>query len=200
MTGCVGLLGGSFNPVHRAHIALAQAACEALSLDYVELIPAAHPWQRGDLGASPEQRLQMLQLACTTDPRLRVNPIEIQRAGTTYTIDTLLALPAGPHYLWILGADQLANFCTWHRWRDIVRLVTLAVAQRPGASTQAPDALAAVLPEGSLLHIPFAPQDVSATAIRQALAQGQDVSALLDPGVLDYIRAHQLYAHNAPSD
>ncbi|CAM5194485.1 putative nicotinate-nucleotide adenylyltransferase OS=Castellaniella defragrans OX=75697 GN=nadD PE=3 SV=1 [Castellaniella defragrans] len=193
----VGLLGGSFDPVHRAHIALAQAALDALALDHVELVPAARPWQRGDLGAAPEHRLNMLRLACADHPRLRVNPIEIERAGATYTLDTLLALPQGPRYTWILGADQLANFCTWHRWRDIVQRVRLAVAQRPGTSLTPPDELAAALPAGSLCHIPFAAWDVSATAIRESLATGRPVDDMLDPRVLDYIQTHRLYTHPA---
>jgi len=196
----VGLLGGSFDPVHRAHIALAQAALETLDLDHVDLLPAARPWQRGNLGAAPEHRLNMLRLACGDHPGLRVNPIEIGRAGATYTVDTLLALPQGPRYIWILGADQLANFCTWHRWRDIVRLVHLAVAERPGTSSTPPDELAAALPSGSLHHIPFAARDVSATAIRESLAKGGPVDDMLDPRVLDYIHTHRLYTHPASPD
>jgi nicotinate-nucleotide adenylyltransferase len=195
----VGLLGGSFDPVHRVHVALARAALDTLGLDRVDLLPAAHPWQRGTLGASPEHRLRMLQLACADDPRLRANPAELRRAGPTYTIDTLLALPAGPRYTWILGADQLANFCTWHRWQDIARLVRLAVAQRPGTPLAPPPELEAVLPPGALCHIPFPAQDVSATAIRHALATGGAVDDMLDPRVLDYIRAQRLYADAAPS-
>ncbi|WP_323000308.1 nicotinate (nicotinamide) nucleotide adenylyltransferase [Castellaniella sp.] len=189
----VGLLGGSFDPVHRAHIALAQAACRALRLAYVELLPAGRPWQRDQLGASAEHRLAMLQLACGDDPHLRINPIELQRPGATYTIDTLEALPPNARYTWILGADQLANFCTWHRWRDILRHVRLAVAQRPGASLTPPAELARALAPGGLIHIPFPIQDVSASTIRQELAQGALPSSQLDPLVLGYIRTHQLY-------
>ncbi|WP_345798674.1 nicotinate (nicotinamide) nucleotide adenylyltransferase [Castellaniella sp. MT123] len=193
----VGLLGGSFDPVHRAHIVLARAACQALKLERVDLLPAGRPWQRDDLGASPEHRLRMLQLACQDDPILRINPVELYRPGATYTIDTLAALPDTAQYTWILGADQLANFCTWHRWRDILHYVRLAVAQRPGATAQPPDELIQALPPGGLVRIPFPPQDVSASAIRQALAKGQAVEAQLDPRVLDYIHAHRLYQYPA---
>ncbi|WP_066452898.1 nicotinate (nicotinamide) nucleotide adenylyltransferase [Castellaniella caeni] len=189
----VGLLGGSFDPVHKAHVALAQAACETLRLERVDLIPAGRPWQRGQLGASPEHRLRMLQLACRHDPRLRINPVELYRPGATYTIDTLMALPKTAHYVWILGADQLANFCTWHRWRDILGHVRLAVAQRPGATLTPPAELAAALDPGGLAHIPFPPLDISASSIRQALAHGHATDRALDPDVLNYIHAHHLY-------
>ncbi|MGB6242031.1 MAG: nicotinate (nicotinamide) nucleotide adenylyltransferase [Castellaniella sp.] len=195
----VGLLGGSFDPVHLAHIALARAACQALQLAHVELLPVGTPWQRGRLGASPDHRLAMLKLACGDDPRLRINPIELQRPGATYTIDTLMALPPTARYTWILGSDQLANFCTWHRWRDILQYVRLAVAQRPGTSPEPPEELAQALSPGGLAHIPFPPLDVSASAIRETLAQGLAPESQLDPLVLGYIRTHQLYQRPAPA-
>ena len=193
VTPHIGLLGGSFDPVHQAHIALALAARDALDLSRVELLPAARPWQRGQLGAAPEHRLHMLELACAAHPGLTVNPVELQRGGTTYTIDTLAALPDSARYTWILGADQLANFCTWHRWRDVLHYVRLAVAERPGAPFEPPAELMQALTPDGLVRIPFTPQPVSATAIRLALAAGQSVDGLLDPRVLDYIRTHRLY-------
>ena len=194
----VGLLGGTFDPVHRVHIELAEAALESLALDHVELLPAARPWQRGDLGAAPEQRLEMLQIACEGHTGLRVNPIEIQRAGATYTVETLRALPSGLHYTWIMGTDQLANFCTWHRWREIIQLVRLAVALRPGTSLTPPEPLASALAAGALIHIPFDAQPVSATLIRNELASGRTADDMLDPRVLDYIRRHYLYTYRTP--
>lgn len=189
----VGLLGGSFDPVHRAHIALAQAAYQALQLDRVELIPAGHPWQREPLGASAHHRMEMLKIACASDARLVINPIEIDRTGPTYTADTLAALPKTARYTWILGADQLENFCTWHRWRDVLQYARLAVAQRPGASITPPRALLQAVPDGELIRIPFTPQAIAATTIRRLLAEGGSVDAMLDAGVLAYIRKHHLY-------
>jgi nicotinate-nucleotide adenylyltransferase len=191
----IGLLGGSFDPVHLAHIALALAALDTLGLDHVELLPAAQPWQRSTLNAGPDHRLRMLELACGDEPRLRVNPLELERAGPTYTLDTLRALPQGPRYTWIMGADQLGNFCTWHGWREIIQLVRLAVAQRPGTALTPPPALADALPAGALRLIPFTAQNISATAIRRSLAAGRPADDMLDPRVLDYIRVHQLYRH-----
>ncbi|MER1968408.1 nicotinate (nicotinamide) nucleotide adenylyltransferase [Castellaniella sp. GW247-6E4] len=197
----IGLLGGSFDPVHRAHVALARAALDALALDRVELIPAHRPWQRGTLGAEPAHRLRMLEIACQGDPRLSANPVELQRSGPTYTIDTLEGLPPQAQYTWILGADQLTNFCTWHRWQDIIERVHLAVAQRPGADDTPPPELAEALAEGQgeLLRIPFVRLAISATDIRHALRTGLPVDDMLDPNVLEYIRTHHLYSDPAAS-
>src|SRR5690606_22554805 len=174
LNAAIGLLGGSFDPVHLAHVALAQAALNERSRDQAQRLPAGKPWQRGALAASPAQRLAMLELAVRNAPGLHINPIEIERSGKTYTVDTLRSLPAGPEYVWILGADQLANFCTWHQWRQIAGLVRMAVAQRPGADASAPPELQALLDELNrpLLRIPFTPMPISASAIRQRLAHG----------------------------
>lgn len=134
----IGLLGGSFDPIHLAHLALARTALHELHLTQVQFIPAANPWQRKPLNAAPEHRLRMIELAIQDEPGMAVNPIEIQRGGATYTVDTLRALPAGARYVWILGADQLINFCTWHEWREIAARVDLAVATRPGTPLAPP--------------------------------------------------------------
>ncbi|SAI74165.1 nicotinate-nucleotide adenylyltransferase [Bordetella ansorpii] len=190
----IGLLGGSFDPVHDAHIALAQAAVRALDLAEVQLIPAANPWQRAPLKAAPEHRLRMLELAVDGHPGLAVNPIEITRGGATYTIDTLRALPPG-RYVWLLGADQLANFCTWRAWQDIAAMVDLAVAVRPGTALHVPDELAQWLQDHGhvLQELPFAPMDVSASGIRERLAHGAPAASMLNPAVAGYIAAHGLY-------
>lgn len=191
----IGLLGGSFDPVHLAHVSLAKAALTELSLDQVHMIPAANPWQRGALKASAEHRLAMLQLATRNEPALHINAMEIDRGGKTYTIDTVRSLPSDSQYVWILGADQLENFHTWHEWRDIASLVQIAVAARPGAAIQAPAELQAHLrAQGrTLLHIPFTPMPISASDIRHRLAGGQSTAGMLDPAVAQYIKQHSLY-------
>ncbi|MFD4839807.1 nicotinate (nicotinamide) nucleotide adenylyltransferase [Achromobacter sp. NPDC058515] len=191
----IGLLGGSFDPVHIAHIALAQNALQALALAQVQLIPAANPWQRAALHATAGQRRDMLQLAVAGHAGLVVNPIEIERGGATYTLDTLRALPQDAHYVWLLGADQLANFCTWRDWREIARLVDLAVATRPGTALNAPPELAEWLSSQAreLQELPFPPMPVSASDIRRRLAQGESTDGLLAAPVAAYIAAHHLY-------
>lgn len=196
----IGLLGGSFDPVHRAHIALALQSQRELALDQVQLIPAGQPWQRPPLAAGPEHRIAMLELAIAGHPGLVVNPIETQRTGPTYTIDTLLNLPAGPDYYWILGADQLQNFCTWHRWKEILHLTNLAVVARPGSALKAPAPLRDELQStGRKLNIiPFHPMNVAAKDIRQRLASGESTSEFLVPAVSAYILRQGLYQASGP--
>lgn len=191
----IGLLGGSFDPVHIAHVDLAQAALSSLRLDQVQLIPAANPWQKQRLGASEKHRLAMLKLAIGAHPNLEINPIEIQRGGATYTYDTVSQLPAQNQYFWILGTDQLEKFDSWHRWQDILHYVDLAVAQRPGSSHCAPPKLQQYLQQlGKTLHtIDFAPTPISATLIRNRLQKNQPVTHMLSPQVVRYIQQHNLY-------
>lgn len=196
-----GLLGGSFDPVHTAHIALAETAYLHLDLDVVQLIPAGNPWQRAPLAAAKHHRLAMLQLAAQQHPWLHINTIEIDRNGPTYTIDTLDTLVPGPQYYWILGADQLGNFCSWQAWQDIATRVHLVVAGRPCSSDAAPEPLRRHLQaiDRTLIHLPFSPRAVSASEIRKRLAQGLPADEFLDPAVAAYIRQHQLYSGDVTS-
>ncbi|MEI7570932.1 MAG: nicotinate (nicotinamide) nucleotide adenylyltransferase [Alcaligenaceae bacterium] len=195
----IGLLGGSFDPVHRAHLVLAKTALTELRLNEVQLIPAGQPWQRPPLGASPAHRLAMLELAVGQTAGLRVNPIEINRTGPTYTVETLAQLPQAPEYFWILGADQLENFCTWRDWSVIASKVQLVVAQRPGSTLAAPAELDAWLTQNQrhLVHLPFDPLDVSANEIRQRIARGDSTHDLIPEAVGRYITEHGLYRQHA---
>lgn len=196
----IGLLGGSFDPVHRAHLALARTALKELSLDQVQLIPAGQPWQRPPLGAAPEHRLAMLRLAAEQSETIVVNPVEINRNGPTYTIDTIQALPGDHEYFWILGADQLENFCTWRQWQDIAKRVQLVVAERPGSRTTEPAELAAWMHthQKQLIQLPFQPLNVSANEIRQKIARGDSINDLIPEPVEHYISAHGLYRQHKP--
>ena len=191
----IGLLGGSFDPVHCAHLALASAVREALGLDQVQLIPAGQPWQRLPLGASPSQRLEMVTLAIKGHTGLTANPIETDRSGPTYTLETLNALPQGPDYFWILGADQLSNFCTWRNWSEIAARVQLVVAQRPGSPLTVPQELSQWLTanQRELIELPFHPLDVSANEIRNRITRGESTSDLIPEVVAQYISEHGLY-------
>jgi nicotinate-nucleotide adenylyltransferase len=176
-------------------LALATAAREALGLDQVQLIPAGQPWQRLPLGASPSQRLEMVTLAIQGHPGLTANPIETDRSGPTYTLETLNALPQGPDYFWILGADQLSNFCTWRQWSEIAARVQLVVAQRPGSPLTVPQELAQWLAanQRELIELPFHPLDVSANEIRNRITRGESTSDLIPEVVAQYISEHGLY-------
>lgn len=195
----IALFGGSFDPIHLAHTALAIQALKSLDVDAVELIPAANPWQRAPL-TDAHHRLNMVKLAIESVAGLSVNPIEIERGGASYTLDTLQQLQAARpdvRWTWVLGADQLANFCTWHQWQAIVAIADLAVAARPGSELTPPDALQQELTQTSrsLSWIPMEALAISSSDIRERLQHQQSVQGLLDPRVLTYIREHHLYQH-----
>lgn len=193
----IGLLGGSFNPVHLAHIQLAITALTQLGLNEVQLIPAGQPWQKAPLSVKSEHRLRMLQLAITGIPGLTINTIELTRSGASYTIDTLRALPkqSGEQYYWLMGADQLNNFCTWKEWQAILDYVQLVIAKRPNYSLIPPSPLMTALKQHDhSLHILEMPEiDLSSTHIRQKLIHQESTDGLLAPSVQAYIHQHHLY-------
>jgi len=188
------LFGGSFDPVHVAHVALARCALEQLALDAVWWIPAGRNWQKGGTAAGAEQRAAMIALAIDGEPRFRLERCELDRAGPSYTIDTVRALrqrEPGTDWTLIVGQDQYAGLPSWHEWRELVSLVTLAVAGRADAAPRAPVPLAAVPHRAVALAMPA--MAVSATEIRARIARGDDITALVPPGVARYIDQHHLY-------
>ncbi len=197
----IGLLGGSFDPVHRAHVELAKSALAKLNLDQVQLLPAKQPWQKPELAASATHRLDMIRLAIEHVPGLVINDIELNRPGKTYTIDTLQALPPEHDYFWILGSDQLQNLPSWHQWQDIVRRVTLVAAQRPGSQLAIGAELQTLIEAGlaRAQQLDFEQMDVSSTALRQALQHNQPTGLWLDPAVANYIEQHGLYGSRSPA-
>ncbi len=197
----IGLLGGSFDPIHNAHLQLAQSACTELALDAVWFIPAGQPWQRDPLAASPQQRWDMVNLAIAGRTGLRACDIELKRQGPSYTIDTVRELRAAhpdAAFTFILGADQLRNLPTWNGWKDIVSEVDLAAARRPGYDDKPPPQLVeALAASGHRLHRLSMPEiDLSATRIRRHLAQGESLVGLAPAAVARYIDQHRLYTHS----
>ena len=192
----IGLLGGSFDPVHNAHLALAHSTLEALALDELLWIPAGAPWQKARDLAPAAQRAEMVRLAIAGEPRFRIEPCELERAGPSYTIDTVLELqghePAAQWFL-VIGQDQLARLHTWQRWRELLALVTLAVANRDGAAPCIPNELAPL--RLALAEVPLPPMATSSTDIRARVAAGQDLGALVPAAVARYIAVHGLYRH-----
>ncbi|OIQ68684.1 putative nicotinate-nucleotide adenylyltransferase [mine drainage metagenome] len=193
----IGLLGGSFDPPHRAHLELARSALRALPLDAVWLIPAGQPWQRAPLQADAAQRRQMLELLIAGEPGLDVCSVELERAGPSYTIDTVRELQSRHPdcaFTLIVGADQLANLTSWRDWTRIAAAVDLAAAPRPGHPLRAPAALADALARaGHALHaLPMTPMPLSATAARAA--HGEALHALVPEPVARYIEHHHLYS------
>lgn len=200
----VGLMGGSFDPVHSAHVALAELALHHLKLDEVRWIPVGQPWQKVRQLAAAEHRLAMVQAAVAHEPRFVVDPIETQRSGPSYTLDTLRALQmraAQPtEWFLIIGQDQYANLPTWHGWQELLQDLTLAVACRGHHSPVAPMALQGR--PNRVVELPLPPLSVSSTDIRARLARGEDpltlAPELVSHTVARYIATHQLYAAGRP--
>jgi len=202
----IGLLGGSFDPVHLAHRRLADVALHELALDEVRWIPAGQPWQKARVLAPAEHRLAMVQLATSDEPRFVVDGTELQRSGPSYTIDTVRALQTAAgdtdpaHWYLIIGQDQYANLPTWRDWPELLQRVTLAVACRGDARPLAPPALIAHPHAMTVLGLPAL--HVSSTELRDRLGRGgraaDEADRTLHPAVARYIAHHQLYASGAP--
>jgi len=188
----LGLFGGTFDPPHNAHVALARAALDELGLDALHWIPAGQPWQKTRRISSAEDREAMVRAAIEGEPRFVLDRTELDRQGPSYTIDTVLALRArhqNAQFFLVIGADQYAGLHTWRGWQELLGAVTLAVANRPGVM---PPVDAVVL---STPHrvVPLPMQDISATDIRERVARGQSIDSLVPPAVARYIKSHALY-------
>lgn len=186
-----GIFGGSFDPPHLAHLALARAARDTLNLDEVILVPAFQsPFKRPKPEASGKHRLAMLTLMASGEPWLSVSNIEIARRGTSYTIETLEALQhARPGQYWlIMGSDTAAAIASWNSADRLMRLARLAVATRPGAHPPVPVAW-----DDAVDEIPMPSMSVSSSEIRDRLERGLSVSSLLHPEVAAYIQEQGLY-------
>lgn len=199
MTGVarrIGILGGAFDPPHRAHLALARIAIEQLQLDELRVIPTGQAWHKPRPLTAPEHRLAMTRLAFAALPQVVLDPREIERPGPSYTIDTLheLQLTApGCELFLIIGADQAQALTSWRSWQEIVKIATICVAfracfMRAGAEFDAEKAF----PQ-RFLHLPMPAMAISATDIRAAVLAHQDVTPLVDEPVARYIADHHLY-------
>jgi nicotinate-nucleotide adenylyltransferase len=189
----VGMFGGAFDPPHRAHVALAQAAVRQLALDRLHVVPTGNAWHKDRTLTPAADRLAMTRLAFAPVPAVQVDDRELHRTGPTYTVDTLRELQAehpGARLHLLMGEDQAASFTRWHAWQDILQLAVLCVAGRgSGAGVQALQALPGARVE--LLQLPQMPE--SATEIRTRLTRGQDINELVEPAVARYIETHSLY-------
>ncbi len=191
----IGLFGGSFDPPHRAHVALAQEALSSLHLDEVRWIPAGQPWQKSRQLAAPAHREAMVRLAIEGEPRFVLDRCELQRTGPSYTLDTVRELqaqvPTGEAVDWVLliGQDQYASLHTWRDWRELLSRVTLAVANRPGASLGVNDEVKRT-PHRS---VPLPMLDISSTQVRAAVRRGENIKHLVPEKVASYIARHGLY-------
>lgn len=221
MTQCIALLGGSFDPVHHGHVALARLFCELLRPDALHVLPAK-PWQKLSLQASDEARVAMLELAFRDSGLpVMIDRREIERGSATYTVETLRGLreELGPEasIVFLMGADQLQNLDSWRDWQSLFALANIGVAARPGYTLEQealPPAVAAALaprlappeqvrtrPAGLVCLAHTLAVDISATQVRAVLHRGGEpgtdaravLNSLVPPVVLDYIQQHHLY-------
>lgn len=215
------LYGGTFDPVHLGHVAIADVVAESLQ-QAVWVLPAADPPHRARPGASAEQRATMLELALDGHPRLRVDRRELHRPGPSFTVDTLREVRAeiGPDQAlaWVVGIDSLAQLSSWHEWRQLFALAHIIGVQRPGTSVSLDwlagrDALvhAEVLPRAATIdRLPDAAaglyaavamhplREESASGVRQAIALGRPWEQMLPSPVARYIQQHGLYGAARP--
>ena len=177
----VGLLGGTFDPVHNAHLAIARAALEQLQLRKIVFIPTGAQHYRSSAAASDEHRVAMLRLAIGGEPRYEIDTRELVPGATGYTVDTLMGLRLEKPYL-LMGADQYAKLGSWHRPEEVRRLSRIAVFARPGFPIQQ-GVKTLTLPE----------MNISASEIRARAARGEDISGMVPPAVARHIAANGLY-------
>ena len=194
----LGLLGGTFDPPHRGHLAAALAVRDALGLDRVDFLVANDPWQKsGDRDVtSAAIRLQMVRALTDGVDGIGVDDREVRRGGPTYTVETLeeLAIECpGTDVFLIVGQDTADRIHTWHRHEDLLALSTLVIVNREQNAQHVPAALA----DARVQFVSMPLIDVSSTNVRAAAGSGDDVSAMTSAGVADIVRAHGLYGAKA---
>lgn len=207
----IGILGGTFDPIHFGHLRTAFELYQALKLAEVRLIPCYQPVHRKLPTASPEDRLAMARCAVEGEPALVVDDCEIQRKGPSYTIDTLellrSKLPNTPFCL-IMGIDALLGFPSWNRWEEILTLAHLVIAHRPQYQLPQTGVVANLLKQrlknnplalhetlaGCIVLHPVTPLEISATDIRKQIATGRSPRYLLPNKVYEYIQQHGVYS------
>lgn len=196
----IGVFGGAFDPPHNAHVALALVALAQLALDALHIIPTGQAWHKARPLSPAVHRLAMARLAFQGLPRVVLDEREVQRAGPTFTIDTLEALqaenPQAQLYL-IIGADQFLAFRQWHRWRDILQLAIICIAGRTESTLDEAQFEAYTGQSSRFLTLELPLMPVSATHIRHLMASGAatggEIAHLVPEPVARYISRHQLY-------
>lgn len=215
----IGIFGGTFDPIHFGHLRPAIELCELLSLNSLRMLPCHLPAHRGRPGATSEQRIEMLQLACNDTPKLSVDKREALRDSPSYSVDTLKTYKSefpGSQLLFFMGMDAFAKFTHWYHWEEILTLAHLVVIDRPGAVLSGAEERLLMSRQTSSLPRPKArsnagsgneldvssgeivvqsvsQSDISATRIRELVAAGRDIRFLLPEPVRHYIAQHKLY-------
>ncbi len=211
MAEAIGILGGTFDPIHFGHLRSALEVSQQLNLVHVRLIPSARPPHRNAPHASPQQRLMMLHLAMKNAENFIVDDRELQRDGISYSVDTLLSLreefPGNPLFL-LLGTDAFLGIQTWHKWQDLLELAHIVVIRRPDEAVTMPPELNdwyqhhlavfndAPLLAGKIWPVTVTQLAISATAIRELILEGKSPQFLLPDAVIQLINQLGLYRIN----
>jgi len=185
MTSRIGLLGGTFDPIHNGHIAIAKTAIQQLKLDKLLLIPAGNPWQKSEFSDS-KHRLEMVKKAGNDLEKVEVSDIEVNKTGPTYTFETLQELHKkypNSELILILGSDAVAGFDTWKEPNLVKTLARIYVVQRAGDFTQ----------DWHFDRIQMPPIEISSTEIREKVKNNESISELVPKLVNEYISANGLY-------
>ena len=186
----LGVMGGTFDPIHHGHLVAASEVAAALNLDEVIFVPTGEPWQKSDVTAS-EHRYLMTVIATASNPRFKVSRVDIDRAGPTYTVDTLGDIQAaypGAELFFISGADAIAQILTWKEIDQLWDLAQFVAVSRPGHRLKIPNA-----PAGAISTLEIPALAISSTDIRARVEAEKPVWYLVPDGVVQYIAKHELY-------
>lgn len=209
----IGILGGTFNPIHLGHLHLAKQLQAKLGFDTIRFMPAALPALKDAPSATAEQRADLVKITIENQAHFTLDSRELSRSGTSYTVDTLISLREElgneVSISWLMGSDAFAHLNAWHRWQEILNYAHLVVVKRPHSedlsklNTEMKKLLetheAKHVKEikqhanGKILIQEIAALDISSTQIRENIAHGKDASALVSPAAIQYIQSHQLY-------
>lgn len=211
----IGILGGTFDPIHYAHLRLAEEAADQLDLASVRFIPAGQPYHRGSQSTDATHRLAMTRIALTDNPRFILDERDVGREAPSFTVETLNELRAElgktVPLVMLMGTDAFRTIASWYHYKEIFSLAHIAILTRAGTAPDWLNAVEAELraelrgrlvthtnvlhegPAGCIISLPMTPLEISATRIRALMRNGQSPRYLLPPQVLDYIESHRLY-------
>lgn len=202
----IGINGGTFDPIHFGHLRPALEVMNALHLEEVRFVPAYQPVHRGAPEVSAQQRCEMIRLAIQTQPKFKLDTIEIDMGGPSYMANTLAEFkqrdPDAALVL-MMGTDAFAKFDTWHDWQGILKLANIVVMHRPGEPVPRDGKMGEIFDRhwvaeltqasGQIVDLATTQLDLSATALRQYLNAGDSVDFLMPQSVAEYIYQHKLY-------
>lgn len=209
----VGIFGGTFNPIHFGHLRMAQELASVLAMDEVKFIPSANPPHKDNVMVSAEHRSAMVKLAIADNPLFSLDELELNREGSSYTIDTLVSLRESlgqdSSLCLMMGSDAFVNLNTWCRWQELLDYAHIVLVQRPSAEPQEafPTEVEALLRDhytdqhtdlanensGGIIIQSITGQDISATGVRGMFGRGESVRHLIHDEVGSYIQRHHLY-------